>query len=404
MSYTIRSDFPIFSSHPELIYLDSSATTQKPQYVIQGVSDYIKSDYATIGRGSCTLSDKSDELYFKTKHLAGTLINAKYYEIFFGHNATHCINTIALSLKASGIFKSGQEIILSIAEHHANILIWQSIAKECGVIIKRVGLDDQLQINMLELKKLVNKQTIGVCLTLCSNVLGIKNNLSAVRSIVGPDCFILLDGSQAVPHYKVDVQELDCDFLVWSAHKMLGFTGLGVGYIHSRHIKTMIPGLVGGGVVESGNKAGFKFKTSIEKFEPGTPNIISIVSYYHALNYRMSIGGYTWWESYEQELGEYMITRCQTLPSDRTPIISESNMIMSDRIGLLSFRYENDKTSMTEMSDKLSQNKVCIRSGGHCARPLAHHLGLKNGSIRISSYIYTTKQDIDRFINIVHNI
>lgn len=388
-------DFPIFTNNQNLCYLDSASSTQKPGFVIERVAHYLSSTYANIGRWSYALAEQSDKYYFDTKELIAKLLQCKPNELFFSHNATYCINMIALSLGASGLLLEWWEIILSITEHHANILIRQHVAKVYKLHIKRLGLREDLTFDMSELQQLITTKTAIVCVTLCSNVLGIRNDVRHVRQIIGEQCLLFVDWSQAVPNYPVSVQELDCDFLVFSAHKFLAYTGVWVWYIRHNLISRLTPWVLGWGIVDTVNTITHILKNSIEKFEPWTPNIIGIVSLYYAIRYRESIGGYEWWRSYEKELIRHTLERCQSL-SDKLKSIT---MQQNDRVGIFSFNlWKSDKT-LHQIGEYLSKHQICVRVGGHCAYPLSTYLWLSQWSLRVSFYIYNTKDDIDKFFD-----
>lgn len=408
-------DFPIFHNNPGLVYLDSASSTQKPQYVIEKTSEYITQSYANIGRWSYSLADQSDEYYYGCKQKIAGLIHCKEQELFFSHNASYCINSIWLSLIYSNILTADSEIILSISEHHANILIRQQLAQKHGLVIKRLNLNKKQEYDLDELGELINSKTKLICLSACSNVLWIKNNLNEVRSIIGQGCLFLVDGSQAIPNYPVDVQAIDCDFLVRSAHKFLAYTGLGVGYIKNNLIAKLKPGLLGWWTIQDVTQSDFVTKSNIEKFEPWTPNIIAIVSLFHALDYRNSIGGYKQRMTYEKALIDHFVWHMLDM-SDKLILLSnywldmsdkssDSSILADNRIWLFSFiPHPSSELSIPQISQELSSRNICVRSWGHCAYPLSRQLGLWNGSIRASLYIYNTTQDIDRLFAVLKTI
>ncbi len=391
---SLRNDFPIFKHNPNLVYLDSASSTQKPQFVIDKTSEYIASSYANIGRGSYALAEQSDTIYFWTKAAIAKLLGAANSEIIFTPNSTYAINTFALSLLASDYFTSGDEIILSIAEHHANILVREQIAVRHWLTIVWIGLTEQLLLNIEELESKLSSKTKLVSLTLCSNILGIKNDLTKIRKIIWPDVLFLVDASQAVPNYSVDVKVLDCDALVFSAHKFLAYTGLGILYIKKSLLSRLKPWLFGWGTVDDVSTEGFTLRPETERFEPGTPNIISIVSFYYAMQYRESIGWYTWRDKYEQKLIEQVSDRIHAL-SDRIYLVNPGE----DKIGIFSLLPKAKSLTIQSIVDHMNKNNICIRGGGHCAYPLSKQLWLHNGSIRLSLYIYNTAEDIDLFFD-----
>lgn len=393
----IKNDFPIFHNNLGLVYLDSASSSQKPQYVIDATNEYIGTQYANIGRWSYSIAEASDELYFTTKQQTAKLIGSASNEIIFTPNATYAINTFVLALIQSNYFQPGDEIILSIAEHHANILVRENIAVRHCLTIKRVGLTEALTVDMDDLQSKISPQTKLVGLTLCSNVLGVRNDLKGIRDIIGSKTLLLVDGSQAVPNYQVDVKQIDCDVLVFSTHKFLAYTWLGILYMKKSLINKLTPWLFGGWIVEDATTSRFTLKPETEKFEPGTPNIISIASWYHAMKYWTSIGWYDAWNAHEKSLINYM--------SDRISDMSDKLSIINDKrdIGIFSFG-SREQNQIQLLSQKLNEHHICVRTWWHCAYPLAHYLGAEQGSIRVSLYIYNTTQDIDAFINCIRSI
>lgn len=391
---SIRDQFPIFSNHHNLVYLDSASSTQKPKYVIDKTSEYIATSYANIGRWSYFLADRSDYFYYSCKEKIGKLINALPQEIFFWHNSSHCINSIGHSLAQSWYFKPWWEIIIGIAEHHSNILIWQQFAKQYSLTIRRVWLTKEHTIDTDELRLLVNTNTCLTCLTACSNVLGIKNDISIIRSIIGHTCFFLLDASQAIPHYSIDIQSLDVDGMVFSGHKFLAYTWVGVGYIKQSLIKKLKPWLVWWGTVEDVDYKEGLFKWSIDKFEVWTPNIIGIVSLYYALERWEQYWWYIQREKEEKNLLSYTLNQCLSLSDTLTMTYQWEK----DRIGIITFTPNKD-VSLPWLYEFLNKHTICVRSGWHCAYPLAKYLWLHKGTIRLSLYVYNTTNDIDIFVS-----
>lgn len=394
-----RDQFPIFTNNPDLVYLDSASTTQKPKYVIDKTSEYIATSYANVGRGSYDLAEKSDYYYYWCKELIGKQINASSSELFWWYNATHCTNIIAYSLAQSWYLPSWWEIIVSKAEHHSNILIRQELAIRYNLTVRWVWLTSEYTIDMVELQSLVNKKTCLTCLTLCSNVLGIKNNLSQVRKIIWKNSLLFVDWSQAIPNYPVDVQLIDADFMVFSWHKFLAYTWLGVWYIKKSLIKDLKPAIVWWGSIEDINDTEIVYRSSIEKFEAWTPNIIGVVSLYHALTWWEENQWYKELEKIEKELLYYLFEQCPSLSDIITPLTTW----VDNRIGIVTFKASNDKVSLRALSDYLNKHQLCVRVWWHCAYPLARYLWLNKETIRLSLYIYNTKSDIDFFVKTVQN-
>lgn len=389
---SIRDQFSIFKNKPNLVYLDSASSTQKPDYVVQKTSEYIHNSYANLWRGSYILADESDYFYYGCKEKIADLVHCKANEIFFSYNATYCINSFATAIAEAGILSSWKQIILSVIEHHANILIRQKLAKTHNCSILRLGLTKDGELDIDSLKGMVHGDTAVVSLSLCSNVLWIKNNLNTVREIIGNNCIFCVDASQAVPNYQIDIDTLWCDFCCFSAHKFLSYTWLGIGYIKKSLQKTLKAQVLGGGVIEEVSQSSYQLKSSIEQFEAGTPNIISIVSLYYAIERWENYGGYEEWRKQEKTLIDYLDNEFSKRSSQYNILNNKKNSI-----GIRTFT--STKHSVQKISEHLYKHDICIRSGGHCAHPLHNYLWIHNWSLRLSLYIYNNKEDIERFFS-----
>lgn len=394
MKNILRNEFPIFTNDPSLIYLDSASSTQKPSYVITKTSDYISSSYSNIGRGSYPIAEQSDTYYFGCKEKIASLIHCAPEEIFFSYNSSYCINTIAYSLVQSNYIWQWDDIILSIAEHHSNILIWQKLAQQYNFSIQRLGLDNNLEYDLDQLSTMVGSRTKLLSLSLCSNVLWIKNNLNTVRWIIGNSCLFFVDASQAIAHYEVDIKTIDCDFLVFSGHKFLAYTGLGIGYIKHKYIRTLQAPMLWWWAVDSVNMNNFHMKQNIEKFEPWTPNIISIVSLYYALDYRQHIGWYDYRNTQKNILQQYRYSKINSIHHIALPIHNNIH-----NIGIYTLKL-SDNYNSEDILTQLFRKNICIRGWWHCAHPLHQFLGL-HSTLRISLYIYNTIEDIDAFFSLI---
>jgi cysteine desulfurase/selenocysteine lyase len=392
-----RDQFPIFTNKQNLVYLDSASSTQKPEFVIQKTNEYITHSYSNLWRGSYKLTEESDYFYYECKEKIATLIGCKSNEIFFSHNATYCINTFANAIAESGHLSEWKKIILSIIEHHANILIRQKLASEYNCDIIRLWLNQDLDLDLEELQSMDHTTTAVISLSLCSNVLWIKNNLSKIRNIVGDSCIFCIDASQAIPNYQINVTELWCDFTFFSAHKFLAYTWLGIGFIKKWLQKKLKAQILGGGIIEEVSHSNYLLKTSVEQFEAWTPNIISIVS----LNYAIDRWNHYWWyierEKQEKTLMDHIDKEFIKRESDYKVLNIHKKSIWI-RI-FTSTKFDNQK-----INNELSKNNICIRAGWHCTHPLHNYLWMPNGSIRLSLYVYNTIQDIDLFFKTLDSI
>lgn len=390
----IRNQFPIFFNKQNLVYLDSASTTQKPEYVIQKTNEYITQSYANLWRGSYKLAEESDYYYYWCKEKIAKLINCNANEIFFSHNATYCVNIFANAISEAGYLTEWKTIILSIVEHHANILIRQKLAEKhkCNIIWLWLNKDFELDIH--ELQKIDHDKTALISLSLCSNVLWIKNNLSNVRKIVGESCIFCIDASQAIPNYQINIEELWCDFTFFSAHKFLAYTWLGIWFLQKKLQKKLNAQILGGGVIDSVSQSSYTLKWTIEQFEAGTPNIISIVSLYHAIDWWNIYGWYRERERQEKILVEY-------LDNEFLKRNSDYNVTNINRKGIWIRTFTSKKNNNQIISDRLSENNICVRTGWHCAYPLYNYIWEPNGSIRVSLYVYNTIEDIDYFFKVL---
>ena len=390
----IRQDFPIFANQLNLVYLDSASTTHKPNFVIQQTDTYISSSYANIGRGSYPLAMQSEDIYDASKVAAAKLINTTIDQIIYTHSSTYAYNMLAYSLVESSILTPWSSIILSISEHHANLVIRQKLSQTHGFLIKLVWLAEDGKLDYMHLESLLDDTVTVVSLTGASNVTGVVTDITRVRQIIGSEKFLIIDGSQLVPNRRVDVQELWIDALVWTTHKMMWYTGLGILYLNKKWMSRLICPRVGGAVIDTVTRDSYTLQSWSVAREPGTPNLIAAVSYLYALQYFDSIGWYEKWESHEQYLIEYVINKF-----NQQTKLTLINSQLENRLWVFSF-YLSGRSSILQLWEKLWQSWVCIRTWGHCAHPLVEEL--RHGQLgRLSLYVYSTKEDIDRFFEVI---
>lgn len=389
-----RSDFPIFTTHPDLIYLDSASSAQKPQVVIDALSRYFATSYANIHRGAYDLSMESSLLYDRSKQAVASKLSASPMEIVFTYNATYAFNLIAHSLVKSGYLVKWDIVLLTKVEHHANIVPWQIIAWEYGIIIDWVELhgDGTLDYDSLE-QKLPNAKILSI--TGASNVTGEILDLDRVQSMfddLSTKPLFILDGSQRFPHLETDVMEYGIDFYVATGHKVMSDTGIGFFYWRKDLLQKMDPAFCGGGAINSVTidwytPAGLPFR-----HEPGTPHIAGAVSLLAALDYIDSIGWFAVIEQYERELIEYALEQFSILPSSIRLIGSQKS---ENRLGVFSFAF--DAHHPNDIAEQLADSGICVRSWHHCTDPLHSTLGI-GGSLRISLYFYNTREDVERLV------
>jgi len=399
----LKKDFPIFKNNPWLIFLDNAASSQKPQYVIDGVSEFVANDYANIHRGLYSLSEKSEEAYHHSKELVGELLNGKASEIIYSYNSTYAINLIAQSLVISDVLKTWDVVLLWIREHHANILPWQILAERKWFTIEFFNIQDDYDIDRNDFDKKYTNKVKVVSVAHVSNVTGKIYDVKKIKSKLRDDTFFLVDGSQSVPNFPVDVQDIGCDCLIFTWHKMMAYTGIWVIYLKKEWIKTLVPMIRGGWTIEDVSVEGHVLATNSDKFEAGTPNIIWAVSLGKAIEYIKSI----WWmkkiREHEQQLVHSIIHKLR----DKGRGTSNSPVeilwpLNSDRVAVFSFLLANN-TNFNNIGETFSDHNIAIRCGGHCAYPL-HKRFQKPGTCRMSGYIYNDEQDIARFFEVLGKI
>lgn len=398
-----KKDFPIFErkiNGHNLIYLDSTATTQKPIQVIEAISDFYKNHNANIHRGLYLLSQESSEMYDNAHKIVAEFINAKSeQEVIFTKNTTESLNIIVNSLKKTLNLVAGDEIVISEMEHHSNLVAWQILEKEIGIILKYIKITKNYELDMQDAENKITKKTKIISITQMSNVLGTINNikqLSRLAHDVG--AVLVVDGAQSVPHMKIDVQQLGCDFLIFSGHKMLAPTGIGVLYGKKELLEKMEPFVYGGDMIKSVDFHDVEYAGLPWKFEAGTSNISGGIGLAKAIEYLKSIGMENVFE-HDIELTEYALEKLKKVQNVK--IIGPQDVRNKDGIivrgGIISFIVEG--MNPNDISLMLAEKGICVRSGFHCAQPLSKKLDLENGTIRISFYVYNTKEDVDVFID-----
>lgn len=386
---SIREDFPILKrkieGHP-LVYLDNAATTQKPRQVIDTIRRFYEFHNANIHRGKHTLSEEASELYEKIKEKTANFINAgSWREIVFTRNATEAINLVAYSYGAE-FLKEGDEILLTLMEHHANIVPWQMLQEKRGVRLRYINIDNDGLLRMEEFEEKLSERTKLVSVVHVSNVLGAVNPVRDIAEMahrVG--ALVLIDAAQSAPHLPLNVREIDADFMVFSSHKMLGPTGIGVLYGKEEILDKMPPFLRGGDMISRVEPFRSYFKEIPWKFEAGTPDICGAIGFGAAIDYLEKIGMEKV-EAWDRHLVGIAYKLLSEIPGLR--IIGPE-----DRVGALSFLLGELDTE--RIASFLNSRGISIREGCHCAQPLHRSLGLW-GTARASFYIYNTEEEVIR--------
>lgn len=393
-----KKDFPLFATNPEIVFLDNASTSQKPKYVIDAVSSFVSHDYANIHRGSYDLAVRAEELYHKSKIHVGKILNCSADEIIYGYNATACSNLLAQSLCLSGILGEWDEVLLGIWDHHANIVPWQQLQKVFKFTIQFIGIKPDYSIDRDDFASKYSSQTKVVACSYVSNVSGQIYDVQKLSSLLRDDTFFGIDASQAVPHFALDVQEIGCDALYFTGHKIFAYTGLGVMYLSKNYIRSLEPMTSGGGSIADVTAEGNKLLRTVEKFEPGTPNIIGAVSMWAALEYLDWIGGYRVLHETQKPLIEALCAGFRALGNK---IVLIGSLDPTDRIGVFSFAIPGKNA--IDVADALADKHICVRAGGHCAHPFLYAIDQKS-LIRVSISLYNDLSDIERFFTVLDEL
>ena len=386
----MKEDFPLFKNS-NVIYLDSAATSQKPNCVIESVSNYYKNYNANPHRGAYDLSVRATNMYDNAHEVVKDFINARSSrEIVFTKNATESLNLIAYSYGLNNL-NEGDEVVLSIMEHHSNLVPWQEVCKKKKAILKYMYVNENYEIDDSELSKITSKTKI-VGITHVSNVTGTINNIeSIIKASHKVGAKVVVDSSQSIAHMKIDVQALDADFLVFSSHKMYGPMGIGVLYGKEELLNSMSPFLMGGDMIEYVYEQDTTYAQLPEKFEAGTQNVGGSVGLVEAINY-IKKQGYEKIENHEREILKYAREQLEKL--DFLDLYYPKNI--NNHTSVISFNIKG--VHPHDASSILDTMNICLRSGNHCAQPFLRSLGI-DSTLRMSISIYNEKSDIDALIN-----
>ncbi len=386
----IRSQFPLLNQtvngHP-LAYLDNASTMQKPERVIKAITDFYTNTNSNVHRGIHDLSQQATELFESTRHLVADFINATPEEIIFTRGTTESINLVAYTWGEENI-KEGDEIIVSILEHHSNFVPWQQLAKRKNATLKIIPILSDYTLDMEAYKSMLSDKTKLVAITAMSNVLGTTPDLKEIITLAHEHgALTLVDAAQAIAHSKTDVKDLDADFLAFSAHKMFGPTGVGVLYGKRHLLEKMPPFQFGGDMIKSVTIEESTWNDLPYKFEAGTPNIADIIAFAEAIKFIQEVGLENI-NAHTKELITYAIEKFSAYPEVKllAPPINQSGPVLSFTI---------ERIHPHDIAEIFNQEGVAIRSGHHCAQPLMEALGIP-ATARLSFAIYNTKEEIDQ--------
>ena len=388
----IKKDFPVLNqivNDEPLVYLDNAATTQKPLKVLAAIKDYYENDNANIHRGVHTLAERATEKYEAAREKVRQFINAKSTkEVLFTRGTTTSINWVAQF--AGQILKTGDEIVISIMEHHSNIVPWQEVAKKTGAILKFVYLKDG-QLDMDDLRKKITNQTKFVSIAHVSNVLGTINPVEEITKIAHEHgAYMAVDGAQSTPHMAIDLQKMDVDFFAFSGHKMMGPTGIGVLYGKEELLNHFEPVEFGGEMIDFVYESHSTWTELPWKFEAGTPNIAGAIALGAAIDYIQELG-IDQIHQHEIELIDYLMPKLQEI--EGLKIYGPKDNVK--RGGLIAFNIEG--LHPHDVATALDMEGVAVRAGHHCAQPLLNYLETP-ATARASFYLYNTKADCDKLV------
>ena len=398
----LKRDFPIFRNNRKLVYLDSAATSQRPRSVIRTMNDFLEKDNANPGRGLYTLSQRAMKRYNDSREVVADFIGAKSKEIVFTKNTTESLNLLSYTLHE--LVKKGKtEILLTEMEHHSNLVPWQQMAKRHGMTLNFIKVKKGFVLDMKDAKNRIKHKTAILAVCHVSNTLGTVNPVKQLVKLAKAKGVIsIVDAAQSVPHMKIDVKDLGCDFLVFSGHKMLGPTGIGVLYGREELLEKLPPFMFGGGMIKSVSFYNSEWADFPEKFEAGTQSVVGSIGLAEAIKYLEGIGlqNINEWES---QLLVYALEKLQTIPGIQ---IYNTLLYSGKSSGIISFNLE--RIHPHDVSELLNVKRIAIRAGHNCTMPLMGQLGLKkekvSGVCRVSFSFYNTFEDIDKLVKTLKKI
>ncbi|MHC1610649.1 MAG: aminotransferase class V-fold PLP-dependent enzyme [Candidatus Methanospirareceae archaeon] len=389
MNERIRADFPILK---DIIYMDNASTSLTPEPVLEAVLSYYREYNANVGRGVYRLSQVASQKYKDAHRRVAEFIGAKEGEVIFTRNTTEAINMVAYGLK----WAKGDEVVTTLLEHHSNFLPWLRL-KENGIILKIVKPDKAGVFDLSDFELAIGERTRLVAVTHVSNVLGTISPIKEIAAICKEnDALFLVDGAQSVPHISIDVGELGCDFLAFSGHKMLGPTGTGVLWVKNPH--ELEPTFFGGGMIERVSRDDYTLAGGYEQFEAGTPDIAGGIGLGSAVDYLNGVGMERI-RVHEESLAKILLEGL--LGIEKVQVYGSTNP--EERVGVVSFTINGlHPHEIALMLDE--ESDILVRSGHHCCMPLMHYLGLEDGTVRASLYLYNTVEEVNTFLETVGRI
>ncbi len=381
---TIKKDFLIFKSHPDLTYLDTTATSLKPKEVLDKMNEYYNTYGVNIHRGVYKLSYKATEAYDEAREAVAKFINADFNEIVFTRNTTESLNQICLMY--SQLLNEGDEVITTELEHHSSLLPWQNLSSKFN--LKYIPLNDEGRITVENFKRTITNKSKVLAITYISNVMGYVTPIEEIIKVAHENnMIVIVDAAQAISHMPIDVRKIDCDFLAFSGHKMLGPTGIGVLYGKAKILKQLKPVYYGGDMNEDVGKYHVDIKDIPFRFEAGTPMIAEAIGLRAAIDYINKIG-YEDIICYENELREYTLVKLKNI---------KGITLYNPTTDVAVFSFNINGVHPHDAATIFDERDICLRAGYHCAQLVSKWLNC-TGSLRASFYIYNDKNDVDKFI------
>ena len=390
----IKNDFPIFKNNPGLVYLDSAASSQTPEPVLRAMDEYYRGYRSNIHRSMYALGERATMAYEKARENVADFIGAQNREVVFTAGSTMGMNMLIYSLEHHLDLKPGDEVVTTVTEHHSGLIPLQELAKRNGLVLKHIPLGSDFHLDYTQAEALITDKTKIVSLSLASNVLGTINDVNKVASYarrVG--ALVICDGTKAVGHIEVNVRKLDCDFLVFSGHKMCGPTGIGILYGKEAVLETLPPSIFGGGMVEEVSLANASFRDIPARFEAGTPNIVGAIGLGAAVDYLRGVGMERI-AQHTQALTGYALAQLGGI--DGVELFAQKDT--QSNAGIVSFLIRGIHPH--DIAEIAGRRNVALRAGHHCANPLMKELGVP-ALVRASFYIYNDKSDVDALVEVI---
>lgn len=393
-----KKDFPIFKNNPDLVFLDSTASSQKPAFVIDSIKDFLENNYANIHRWMYDISIKAEKLYDDSKKIVAKYLNVSdFKEIIYTFNTTYAANLLVLTLKKNKVLQKWDKVLLSITEHHANLVPWLMLKEEIWIEVEFINVTKNFDLDFDDFEKKYDEKVKVISLTQVSNVTWQIFDLEKIWKLKREDTLFVVDASQSIPHFSVDVKKLNCDFLFFTWHKIMADSGIWVLWWKKEFLEKYSPAISGWWAISEVTCSNYTDAKIPNKFEAWTPNMTWAVSLLKAFEYIEKI----WWfeiiEEVEKPLIEYFLEKLKDF--ENIKLIWSKNT--ENRVWVFSLVF--DWIHSHDVAEILAQKNIAVRSWKHCAHPF-YNLVWEWNSVRVSFYIYNTKEDIDKFFEVAKTI